>query len=73
MFITSAPLYHKSAISSNLIHAAERPRSGYGGVPSAMQSRESLEGLHGNASTDSYIHRNCYGNDGAALRLRLSD
>jgi hypothetical protein len=35
-------LYHKPAISANLIHVAERPRSGYGGVPGAMQSRERI-------------------------------
>ena len=66
-------LYHKPAISSNLIHVAERPRTGYGGVPSAIQSRESLEGLHGNASINRHIHTNCYGDDGVALRLWLGD
>jgi hypothetical protein len=66
-------LYHKSAISSNLIHVAKMPRTDYGGVPNAMQSRESLEGLHGDANTASSIHTSCYGNEGAALRLWLGD
>jgi hypothetical protein len=41
--------------------------------PAQCKAAKESEGLHDDTSTDSHMHTNCYGNDGATLRLWLGD